>query len=161
MKKILIAISSIILLGAGCSSATPNSNNTGNPTTVQKTEKKLEMKNQKLTKVPSYIFQLSETTELDLSNNDLTGALPAEVRHLKKLRKLNLSNNKFTGVPAEVGQLTELIELDISGNNITGLPLEIGNLKKLQIFNISGNNVSKIDLDQIVSNIPNVKIIQN
>jgi Leucine-rich repeat (LRR) protein len=82
----------------------------------------IDLSNQELTKVPEYIFGRTDATSLDLSHNALTGALQAEVRHLKNLRVLDLSHNTFTGVPAEVGQLGALEVLDLSYNPITGLP---------------------------------------
>lgn len=59
---------------------------------------------------------------LNISDNNLRGALPAEIRNLRNLKVLNASNNQMTGVPAEIGQLAELEVLDLSNNQLTGLP---------------------------------------
>jgi Leucine-rich repeat (LRR) protein len=109
----------------------------------------INMSGKGLTSVPKEIFSQTEITTLNLSHNALTGALPAEVRHLSNLKVLDLSDNQFTGVPAEVGQLSELRELDLSNNPITGLPYEIGNLKKLERLDLSGTRYSKQDLEVI------------
>lgn len=106
----------------------------------------LDMSDQSLRTVPQKVFERTDITELDLSGNELTGALPAEVRHLQKLRILDLSNNTFTGVPAEVGQLKELEVLDLSNNQLTGLPYELGNLQNLKTLDLRGNNYSEQDL---------------
>ena len=46
---------------------------------------------------------------LDLSNNQLTGAIPPELGDLVNLGALVLSNNQLSGViPAELGKLTQL-----------------------------------------------------
>lgn len=94
------------------------------------------------------------TEVLDLSNQNLNGALQAEIRNMKNLKVLNLSNNNFTGVPAEVGQLDKLEVLDLSNNPITGLPYEIGNLQNLKTLNLKGTNYSKQDLEVIKQKLP-------
>lgn len=107
-----------------------------------------------LTKVPSDVFTKTDLLTLDLSNNNLTGSLPGEVRLLTSLRTLNLSYNKFTGVPAEVGQLKDLEYLDLAHNELTGLPQELGNLSKLKELILTGNNYSQADLEVIQKSLP-------
>lgn len=119
------------------------------PTSTVKNSNTLDLSNQNLDKLPSYVLSSTNIEGLDISNNNLTGALPGEIRHLSNLKVLNASNNKMTGVPAEVGQLSKLEVLDLSNNQLTGLPNELGNLKKLKVLNLSGNNYSKQDLDVI------------
>lgn len=111
--------------------------------------KKLDLSDKNLQKLPEYVLKITDLEELDISNNKLTGALPAEIRQLKKLKVLNCSDNLMTGVPAEIGQLENLEVLNLANNDLTGLPNELGNLKKLKILNLSGNNYSKMDLDII------------
>jgi len=124
-------------------------------------EKTLDLSHQQLTKVPDYVFSSTNLEELNLANNQLTGAIPAEIDHLKNLKILNLSDNLMTGVPAEVDQLQNLQILDLSNNRLTGLPYELGNLKNLKTLNISGNNYSALDLEIIIKNLPaNVQIIK-
>ncbi len=120
----------------------------------------IDLSNTGLTKTPMDIFSKTNTEELDLSTNSLTGSLPAEVRLLQNLKVLNLSGNQFTGVPAEIGQLKNLEVLDLSNNKITGLPNELGNLSKLKVLNLSGNDYSATDLAIIKARLPNtVKIV--
>ncbi len=114
----------------------------------------LDLSGQGLTKVSGDVFKRTELQHLDLSHNNLTGALQAEIRHLQELRFLDLSNNKFTGVPAEVGQLKNLEILNLSNNQLTGLPYEIGNLSKLRVLDISGNAYSAADLEVIIKSLP-------
>lgn len=120
----------------------------------------LDLSNQGLEKLPAYVLKISSLEELNISNNKIGGALPAEIHDLKKLRVLDASNNLMTGVPAEVGQLQNLETLNLSNNKLTGLPNELGNLKKLKVLNLSGNNYSKQDLEVIKRGLsPTIQII--
>lgn len=152
--RLLLLIISTVLLGAGCAPSSNQSNSEpagteATPEVKSSTENSLNLSGKKLTKVPEDIFNQINLEELDLSNNQLTDAIPSQIGKLKNLKVLNLSNNQMTGVPAEVGQLQYLEVLDISYNQLTGLPNEIGNLKKLKTLNISGNNYSETDLKKI------------
>lgn len=106
----------------------------------------LDLSGEGLTKVPDNVFTKTALVELDLSKNNLSGSLQAEVRHLSNLRVLDLSDNNFTGVPAEIGQLSKLEVLDLSNNPLTGLPHEIGNLKNLKTLDLRGTDYSAQDL---------------
>lgn len=120
---------------------------TGNVSTP--TAGAIDLSGQGLTRVPDSVFDVRNTEILDVSHNELDGALQAEVRHLSNLRILDLSDNNFTGVPAEVGQLAKLEILDLSNNPITGLPHELGNLKNLQMLDLRGTDYSAQDLEVI------------
>ncbi len=132
-----------VMVGAtGTLESTVNANNT------------LDLSGQGLSKTPAYVFSVEALEQLDLSNNSLEGSLQAEVRMLKNLKVLDLSNNKFTGVPAEIGQLKNLEVLDLSNNSITGLPNELANLSNLKLLNLQGNDYSKVDLVGIKQKLP-------
>lgn len=112
-----------------------------------------------LTVFPKDILGEKNLEELDISDNRLAGALPAEIRGLVSLRVLRAGNNQMTGIPAEIGQLSDLEVLDFSFNNLTGLPREIANLKKLRVLNLQGNTPSVQDLDIIRTALPGLNII--
>lgn len=136
---------------------TANNNQTdGNSIVI---DNSLDLSNKGLTKLPSYVLQMTILEKLDLSHNKLTGALPAEIRHLSNLKVLDISNNLMTGIPAEIGQLSNLRILNLSNNQFTGLPYELGNLKQLETLYLSGNQYSEQDLGVIKKGLPaNVKI---
>ncbi len=103
-----------------------------------------------LSAFPKEVLKKTKTTSLNLSNNNLTGALPAEIHDLKNLVNLDVSNNQMTGIPAEVGQLKNLKVLNYANNNLSGLPMELGNLTQLQTLDFTGNpNLSQTDLAKI------------
>ncbi|MFA5945379.1 MAG: leucine-rich repeat domain-containing protein [Patescibacteria group bacterium] len=156
---VLVAVSGIFLLGAGCSSMNvasivKNAEESGLLST------KMDLSGSGLDKVPSNIFDRTDLTELNLSRNNLTGALPSQIGQLKNLRILNASGNKMTGVPSEIGQLSKLEELDFSNNQLTGLPNELGNLANLRRLDLRGNAISKPDLDGIRSKLSNLEILE-
>jgi Leucine-rich repeat (LRR) protein len=150
--RILLIATAVVFIGAGCASQPQNLNKETNANTpVAATGTRLDLSGRGLTELPKSVLQRTDLTELDISNNRLTGALPAEIRMLTNLKVLNASNNSMTGVPAEVGQLQKLEVLDLSNNKLTGLPNELGNLKNLRTFNLSGNDYSVQDLNFIRS----------
>lgn len=124
------------------------------------TSNTIDLSGQGLATINKNILDNSSVTTLDVSDNNLTGALPAEIRKLTNLRVLNASDNKMTGIPAEIGQLSKLQIANFANNDISNLPLEIGNLRNLETLNLRGNpKVSSYDVNQIKNKISNVKII--
>jgi Leucine-rich repeat (LRR) protein len=80
---------------------------------------------------------------LDLSHNNITGAIPQEFVQLKSLEKLNLSFNGLSGeIPQQLSKLINLQILDLSSNHLTGaIPSTLNNLNFLSEFNISHNDL--------------------
>lgn len=150
MKKLLIITAAIMLVGVGCSSGGIN-----DPVDDQVIGSSIvDRSNQNLTSFPKSLLNQSGIEELDISGNQMTGALPAEIGQLSRLRVLDASNNQFTGIPAEVGQLNNLEVLDYSNNQLTGIPNELGNLSNLKILDFSGNDISEHDLGVIREALP-------
>lgn len=117
-------------------------------------KKVLDLSNKGLTSIPGDVFLQTDLEELDVSDNNIIGAIQSEIRQLKNLKVLDASNNQMTGVPAEIGQLKDLNVLDLSDNQLTGLPFELGNLKNLKTLNLSGNSYFEQDLNIIKSKLP-------
>jgi len=131
----------------------PTNNPNGNTISVSG-NRTLNLSNQGLTSIPSYVFNQTNLEELNVSYNSLTGSIQSQIGQLKNLKVLNASYNKMTGVPAEVGQLKNLEVLDLSYNQLTGLPNELGNLINLKTLNLAGNPYSQQDLDYIKNKLP-------
>ena len=107
-------------------------------------------------------------TSIDLSNNNLTGAIPPEIGGFSNLKSLLLSRNSIGGtipaalasltaletisldynalsgsIPAELGDLTNLITLSLQRNQLSGpIPTELGDLTNLQTLNLESNHLS-------------------
>jgi subtilisin family serine protease len=78
---------------------------------------------------------------LDLYDNNLTGALPAELGDFTYLRELPLFWNKIGGtLPEALGNLQNLEYLDLDDNEISGaIPESLGNLSRLEELWLSEN----------------------
>ncbi|KAG7588356.1 Leucine-rich repeat [Arabidopsis suecica] len=81
---------------------------------------------------------------LDMSENMFHGPIPG-LANLHKLEALDLSDNQFSGSLEKQGLclLKDLRELDLSGNRLVGqLPSCFGSLTKLQILDLSSNQLN-------------------
>ncbi|ONK59353.1 uncharacterized protein A4U43_C08F5570 [Asparagus officinalis] len=83
---------------------------------------------------PSHITNLSTTLEvISLSGNQISGAIPAEIKNLESLATIDLYHNLLTGsIPESIGTLKSLQLLDFSHNRLSGeVPASLGNLSIL------------------------------
>ena len=83
-------------------------------------------------------------TGLDLSENQLTGAIPTELGSLSNLSGLYLYDNQLTGpIPTELGSLANLQALSLWGNRLAGpIPAELGRLANLRFLLLSGSQLT-------------------
>ncbi len=156
-KLLLIGFLTIVLTGCTIYRASNNSISVSNPVEQGAV---VNLSNQGLTQLPSSVLKNTSIVNLDISHNQLTGALPGEIRFLSKLKVLKADHNQMTGVPAEIGQLSNLEELDLSYNQLTGLPYELGNLKRLRLLRLTGNAYSDQDLTVIKKSLPDTTVIE-
>ncbi|XVF79301.1 hypothetical protein PTKIN_Ptkin14bG0210500 [Pterospermum kingtungense] len=86
---------------------------------------------------------LSILTTIDLSNNNFSGEIPANIGKLKSLKGLNFSHNKLEGhIPSTMGSLTNLEWLDLSSNRLAGkIPEELLDVTSLEVLNLSYNKL--------------------
>jgi Leucine-rich repeat (LRR) protein len=91
-----------------------------------------------------YAQNLYLMTSIDLSDNELTGEIPAEIGALVELKNLNLSRNRLSGhIPENIGRMRSLESLDLSWNQLSGvIPQSIASLHLLGHLNMSYNNLS-------------------
>ncbi|PTQ26665.1 hypothetical protein MARPO_0647s0001, partial [Marchantia polymorpha] len=89
-----------------------------------------------------YTYVLNALMSIDVSGNQLTGKLPAELGTLLGIRFLFMGDNNFEGsIPFELGELPELSDLDLSRNQLSGpIPVSLSRLR-LSYLNLSLNRL--------------------
>ncbi|WVZ15030.1 hypothetical protein V8G54_012596 [Vigna mungo] len=93
-----------------------------------------------------YTSILGLVTNVDLSNNKLSGEIPREITYLDGLIYLNLSGNQLSGqIPPSIGNMRLLESIDLSRNQLTGkIPPTISTGTQIQSFealDFVGNNL--------------------
>lgn len=121
-------------------------------------------KNKLTGRIPSSIFNMSSLTNIDVSNNSLTGTLPDTLcQHLPALEGLFMSDNQITGsLPTNLWQCPNLAKVSLSSNQFHGrIPKEIGNSTSIHYLflgtnNLTGTTIVIISIDNFcVSSISN------
>ncbi|SNY51796.1 Leucine rich repeat-containing protein [Arsukibacterium tuosuense] len=105
----------------------------------------LDLSNNNLSgELPAALSGLSAVTELDLSFNSLSGSFPGVLLQLTTLQRLSLWQNGFSGtIPSSISELSGLRQLDLSFNNFSGgLPASIGQLRGLQRLFVESNQLA-------------------
>lgn len=99
-------------------------------------------------------------TELNLSWNQLSGPMPAEIGDLADLHTLILQGNTLSGpIPAEIADLTQLEFLALSGNPLGGqLPVELWTLAKLQLLVIENAGLAG-GLSPAIGDLTNLSVL--
>ena len=117
---------------------------------------KLNLFNNKLTKLSENFSPLYTLVSLDVSSNNIALVSPA-ISKLTMLRELNLNKNKITELPFEFGNLDNLRFLYLRSNYITDLPKSIARLKNLETLDLSLNKLSTLPLE--IANLKNLKTL--
>ncbi len=83
-------------------------------------------------------------TDVDLTNNNLVGTLPAQLGNLTALNNLALGQNSLSGsIPSAIGTLPNLWGLYLNQNNLTGaIPSSLGNTPNLLDIIVNDNQLS-------------------
>ncbi|KAK3404332.1 hypothetical protein EUGRSUZ_K00641, partial [Eucalyptus grandis] len=92
--------------------------------------------------LPAWICNLSSAITLDLSFNSLTGVLPICLGNISEsLKVLNLKGNNFYGsIPELSVRETQLTMIDLSDNQLEGnLSRSLANCKKVEFINFANN----------------------
>eukprot|EP00542_Grammatophora_oceanica_P008326 CAMPEP_0194067084 /NCGR_PEP_ID=MMETSP0009_2-20130614/86370_1 /TAXON_ID=210454 /ORGANISM="Grammatophora oceanica, Strain CCMP 410" /LENGTH=274 /DNA_ID=CAMNT_0038720087 /DNA_START=93 /DNA_END=917 /DNA_ORIENTATION=- len=93
----------------------------------------------------SSFFVGSFVNFVDISGNQFTGVLSANVFSNTELEVLRLGGTNYTGstLDASIGELTKLIELDVSNCGIEGtIPTEVGQMVELKRAWFNGNELT-------------------
>ena len=84
-------------------------------------------------------------TELNLPENNLSGAFPESFVSLTSLKSCDLHGNALTGViPSGISQLTQLEFLDLSENSLSGAVPALNALTKLVVLDLSFNDFTAL-----------------
>uniref|UniRef100_A0ACD5WVX9 Uncharacterized protein n=1 Tax=Avena sativa TaxID=4498 RepID=A0ACD5WVX9_AVESA len=86
--------------------------------------------------------QLLSITSVDLSNNNLSGPIPAALpTYMPNLQLLNISSNKLTGgIPPSLANLTKLQSLVLGKNLLSGgIPPALGSISGLRVLELHSN----------------------
>ncbi|KAH9328270.1 hypothetical protein KI387_000378, partial [Taxus chinensis] len=78
---------------------------------------------------------------LNISNNRLTGTIPAALGNLHKLENIDLSSNNLSGkIPSTFDGLSSLRGVNISNNRLTGcIPSSWSRLMNSSSISVTGN----------------------
>ena len=87
---------------------------------------------------------LKHLRSIDVSSNNLSGAIPENITSLLKLVSLNLSSNHLTGIiPGNFDKLSSLESLDLSRNLLSGrIPSSFSSLNFLSYLDLSYNKLT-------------------
>ncbi len=98
---------------------------------------------------------------LYLTNNNLSGDIPAALANLANLEEVYLTGNQLTGeIPAELGSLANLEVLYLVRNQLTGeIPAELGDLASLELLSLWHNQLSG-EIPTELSNLTNLRGLQ-
>ena len=94
--------------------------------------------------VPEYLATLPNLMLLSLGQNNFTGAIPVLLWRSQTLMEILLADNHLNGeIPPAIGTMTALTFLTLDNNNFSGaIPAEIGQLTNLSVLSLSSNNFS-------------------
>ncbi len=115
--------------------------------------RKLDLENNKLTKIPESVGNLSNVHFLYLNKNQLT-EIPEFICNLTNLKLLGFQDNLLTDIPDFISNLTNLTMLGLSGNKLTKLPESIGNLTNLKNLCLIDNELTTVP--ESIANLTNL-----
>lgn len=94
--------------------------------------------------IPAQLGNLINLEQLDLYSNQLSGAIPPQLGNLAKLQWLRMYGNQLTGsIPASIGNLSSLKVLLLFDNELSGtIPSTLGNLGNLTHLDLAGNRLT-------------------
>ena len=103
--------------------------------------RELYLSSNKITQVPTELKALKGLRVLELSNNELQNIPGVVLREWVNMEYLNLGRNKLRELPEEIGHMRSLIVLRLSDNKLKSLPNSICSLTRLQTLTLFKNSL--------------------
>ena len=100
--------------------------------------RQLHLEQNKLSRIPTEVFQLKQLRILNLSDNQIV-RVPKALGKLEQLDHLILDNNRIRVLPDAFGTMTALNQLQLSNNRLSSLPVSIQDCLVLRKLNLSKN----------------------
>uniref|UniRef100_A0A803T0Q8 Leucine rich repeat containing 69 n=1 Tax=Anolis carolinensis TaxID=28377 RepID=A0A803T0Q8_ANOCA len=105
---------------------------------------RLNLKGNRLRRLPQEVEALSRLKVLNLGNNNFDEA-PEQLKYLVSLQKLHLFGNKICRIsPSIFDGLQNLVLLNLNNNRLTYLPPEIQRLKNLECMSLDNNQLRSL-----------------
>ncbi|MFB2891479.1 COR domain-containing protein [Aerosakkonemataceae cyanobacterium BLCC-F50] len=98
---------------------------------------------EKLTEIPTEVFELEWLEKLNLTNNKLR-SVPEGITHLTNLSVLDLCLNQLTSVPESITRLTNLSVLYLTDNQLKSVPESLTRLINLSELYLMGNRLTSV-----------------
>lgn len=119
----------------------------------------LNLSGNHLSHVPKFLFSLKKLKKLDLRNNKITD-LKGSISNFKELEQFYFGRNELSELPVELFSIKSLKVVDVSYNKIKHLPVRnICNSKNLKRLNVKGNLLDKKQMIHLKSKISKTKVI--
>ena len=103
--------------------------------------RELYLSSNKITQVPTELKALKGLRVLELSDNELQNIPGVVLREWVNMEYLNLGRNKLRELPEEIGHMRSLIVLRLSDNQLISLPNSICSLTRLQTLTLFKNSL--------------------
>ncbi|NAS13776.1 leucine-rich repeat domain-containing protein [Poritiphilus flavus] len=103
----------------------------------------IESRGRRITLLPEEIRGLKYLEKLILTDNQLT-VLPDAIGELNNLTILNLHRNKIVEIPSTIGQLEKLVELRLTSNRLENVPEDLWRIPSLEYLDLSYNRIQEM-----------------
>eukprot|EP00053_Salpingoeca_punica_P019261 m.193614 g.193614 ORF g.193614 m.193614 type:complete len:1373 (+) comp17602_c1_seq5:88-4206(+) len=109
--------------------------------------------------LPPGLHELTNLTDLDLSENDIA-ELPEALTQLPALRRLNMGDNKIATLPQSVRNWTNLESLNLSRNSLTAIPEDLCHVVTLRRLFVNSNKLGENAIPAAIQQLVNLELLQ-